>query len=354
MLVDQRQAFHDALIYVSGGVCSAALSNHPACVANPNGLADGSQSELASNLFDDIAMVFGGQSLPPLGNATASLGQLYVNLIARNISHEAAHTFGLEHVAGPANSFDLPHELMNVEPHVDYTHDFGFTDVVLEIDGGGAQNSHDVLTQTLGVSPSAWAAALRNREITIVGTSADNHFVIDVDPQDGSWQITIDGQNVAQHVQPQNPDLLSLNPFSIDALTVIGRGGNDTLTINGTITATITTDIDDDAPVVGNHAATLSEGQTLVLAAAHLSATDVDSDDAALQFTISAAPAHGTLSLNGVALAAGQSFTQAQLVAGEVRYAHDGSNTTTDAFTFTVVDPAGNSAPATDMALTIT
>ncbi|MCA9175802.1 MAG: hypothetical protein KDB14_15055, partial [Planctomycetales bacterium] len=133
--------------------------------------------------------------------------------------------------------------------------------------------------------------------------------------------------------------------------TVVDPAGNSTPATDLALTIT---PVDDDAPVVGNHAATLSEGQTLVLAPAHLSATDADSDDAALQFTISAAPAHGTLSLNGVALAAGQSFTQAQLVAGDVRYAHDGSNTTTDAFTFTVVDPAGNSTPATDLALTIT
>ena len=59
--------------------------------------------------------------------------------------------------------------------------------------------------------------------------------------------------------------------------------------------------------------------------------------DSALTYTITTAAAHGTLFRNGVALALNGSFTQADINNGLISYTHDGSETASDSFGFTVV-----------------
>ena len=71
------------------------------------------------------------------------------------------------------------------------------------------------------------------------------------------------------------------------------------------------------------------------------STTDVDNTSDQLVYTLDTAPANGTLYNNGVALSAGGSFTQADIDAGLITYDHDGSQTSSDAFAFTVDDGAG-------------
>jgi Cadherin-like len=80
------------------------------------------------------------------------------------------------------------------------------------------------------------------------------------------------------------------------------------------------------------------EGSTTVLSAAQFQARDVDHGSAQLAYVVDRLPSHGVLQLGGVSLAAGQSFSQADLDAGLVSYRHDASETTTDALDFTLFD----------------
>ncbi|MFV1964617.1 MAG: cadherin-like domain-containing protein, partial [Pirellulaceae bacterium] len=133
--------------------------------------------------------------------------------------------------------------------------------------------------------------------------------------------------------------------------TVKDRAGNET----GTDTFAITiTPVDDDTPVVGNPSATVAEGATLTLAGSHLSATDADTEDATLIFTVQSVPANGELKKDGTALAANDTFTQADVTSGKLSYTHDDGNTTSDIFTFTAKDPAGNETGTEIFAVTIT
>lgn len=59
-------------------------------------------------------------------------------------------------------------------------------------------------------------------------------------------------------------------------------------------------------------------------------------------YVVEALPSHGELTLDGVALIVGGSFTNADVLAGNVRYVHDDSETFTDSFTFAVDDNVGN------------
>ena len=69
-----------------------------------------------------------------------------------------------------------------------------------------------------------------------------------------------------------------------------------------------------------------------------MSATDSDSAPAQLTYTIEALPLHGIVKLDGVTLAVGRTFTQADVAAGRLSYTHDGGETTTDSVRFSLTD----------------
>ncbi|MCP4968103.1 MAG: hypothetical protein GY926_23065, partial [bacterium] len=74
------------------------------------------------------------------------------------------------------------------------------------------------------------------------------------------------------------------------------------------------------APVLGNNNLTVNEGQTIVLTAGDLGASDVDNLDPGLVFTASNVT-NGQFELSGVPTT---TFTQADVTAGNVTFVHDG------------------------------
>lgn len=72
-----------------------------------------------------------------------------------------------------------------------------------------------------------------------------------------------------------------------------------------------------------------------------------------LTFTLAREPQHGELTLNGGRLSAAQTFSQADIDAGRLRYAHDGGETTSDGFDFSVGDGLGHTLPAGTFAITV-
>ncbi|MGI0487175.1 cadherin-like domain-containing protein [Pantanalinema rosaneae CENA516] len=112
-----------------------------------------------------------------------------------------------------------------------------------------------------------------------------------------------------------------------------------------------------DAPVLlTNLGVTLSEGATAVIANTLLLASDVDNPPVQLIYSLTNLPANGTLSLNSVAITAGQTFTQAAIDSGALSYRHNGSETLSDSFTFAVVDAGGlgTTPPTQVFSITVT
>ncbi|MDV7340679.1 cadherin-like domain-containing protein [Terasakiella sp. A23] len=107
-----------------------------------------------------------------------------------------------------------------------------------------------------------------------------------------------------------------------------------------------------DVPVLNTSAMTLLESATQVITTAMLNVTDVEND--ALTYTINTTTSNGAVKLNGTTLSNGQSFTSADLAAGYVTYVHDGSNTTSDSFNFTVTDGNGGTLSSQSFAITVT
>ncbi|MPZ43278.1 MAG: hypothetical protein GEV05_07755, partial [Betaproteobacteria bacterium] len=95
-----------------------------------------------------------------------------------------------------------------------------------------------------------------------------------------------------------------------------------------------------------NTGATITDGETITIAAAMLRTTDVDTPAGQLVIELTALPIHGTLLLDGRALGAGEAFTQADVDAGLLAYRHDGGTTAGDAFSFRAADASTTLANA--------
>ncbi len=112
--------------------------------------------------------------------------------------------------------------------------------------------------------------------------------------------------------------------------------------------------VDDTAPVVATNTGTsVDEGASVNITTAMLSATDSEADDADITFTVNSGPANGQLENSDNTGVAITSFTQEELADGKISYVHDGSDTTSGDFNFTVDDGASNSAAAADFTITV-
>jgi VCBS repeat-containing protein len=111
-----------------------------------------------------------------------------------------------------------------------------------------------------------------------------------------------------------------------------GAGGN----IGSTSFKVGVTPVDDPPQVVSNGPLTIAEGAITTITKTILQTTDPESQP--LTYKLIAQPLRGTLSLNGTALSANSTFTQADIDSGRLSYQHDGSETSTDAFFYNVTD----------------
>jgi len=113
--------------------------------------------------------------------------------------------------------------------------------------------------------------------------------------------------------------------------------------------------VNDDPAITTNNGATLNEDAIHIIVQAELETTDVEQAANNLTYTINAIPVNGTLhNGGGPALIVGNTFTQNDININNITYDHDGGETTTDAFTFTVTDGVGGTTLATVFNITIT
>ncbi len=147
-------------------------------------------------------------------------------------------------------------------------------------------------------------------------------------------------------------DETDLLKVTVDDQGHTGEGGSQTDTASVSIDIT---PVNDGPKVETNNGAELDEGTTVMLSDSDLSASDPDDEGEGLTFMITDAPDNGTLFLDendndmldeGEALGQGDSFTQADLEAGNLGYEHDDSDTTSDSFQFSLKDGGEDEAAA--------
>jgi VCBS repeat-containing protein len=189
-------------------------------------------------------------------------------------------------------------------------------------DTGAAQ-----LTYTLTAAPSKGTLSLNGAPLAVSGTFTQD----DIDQ--GRVTYAHDGSETTG-----------------DAFTFsVGDGSGGSI---GATSFNVTVNPANDAPVLAvNTGVTVNEGATTTVTTAMLRTTDVDNTAAELRYTLTTAPANGSLRLNGTALAANGTFTQDDIDQGRVTYVHGGSETTSDGFTVTIGDGAGGSIGPTAFAI---
>ncbi|MBK9947788.1 MAG: DUF4347 domain-containing protein [Nitrospira sp.] len=199
---------------------------------------------------------------------------------------------------------------------------------------GGTSGSGNEDTTLTGTLTATDAEGLSDGTVFTVSTTATNGTA-SIDPATGLWSYT------------PTADWNGSDSFTV---TLTDDAGNTaTQVISVTVTAV------NDAPVVAvNLGSTVAEGGTDTLDASELAVTDVDNGAAQLAYTIGSGPAYGRLELTTAPGVSATTFTQADIAANRLIYVHDGSETTSDNFTFTVNDGAGGSFGVTTMSLTIT
>ncbi|MFO0947574.1 MAG: cadherin-like domain-containing protein [Planctomycetota bacterium] len=95
-------------------------------------------------------------------------------------------------------------------------------------------------------------------------------------------------------------------------------------------------------PTIVDNGATVPQGESVTINVSDLAVTVPGRSASEIIYTVLKTPVNGTLLLNGVALTAGDQFSQADIDAGRLTYLHDGSETSSDAFDFEVFNTSGN------------
>ena len=144
--------------------------------------------------------------------------------------------------------------------------------------------------------------------------------------------VTINGDGTLNFT----PAVNFSGPATIAYTISDGNGGSTT----GTLTVNVGANT---APTSADRTATATEDTAVTLGTADFVFIDTDLGQALANVRIDALPASGTLSLNGVAVTAGQVISAANIAAGNLTFlpAANGNGANYAAFTFSVQDSAG-------------
>jgi hypothetical protein len=108
-----------------------------------------------------------------------------------------------------------------------------------------------------------------------------------------------------------------------------------------------------ESPIAINNGMTAREGETTTLTSAMLGEADPDDSSTGLTYTITASPSSGFLARASSPLASINTFTQADVDNAEIIYVHDGSESATDSFGFSLADGGEDGAVADTGTFTI-
>jgi VCBS repeat-containing protein len=195
--------------------------------------------------------------------------------------------------------------------------------------GTGTEDS--TLTGTLTATD---VEGLSDGSVFTVSANATNGTA-SIDPVTGLWSYT------------PNADWNGSDSFTV---TITDDAGNSSTQV---ISVTVTP-VNDAPTLTVNTGSTVAEGGTDTIGSSELAVTDIEQTAAQLVYSIGAGPAYGRLELTTAPGVSTTTFTQADIAANRLIYIHNGSETTSDSFTFTVGDGAGGTLGTTTMTLTIT
>jgi len=211
------------------------------------------------------------------------------------------------------------------------------TITITSVDG----TTHDIVITIMGTNDAPVAGN------DIASVNEGGSVVIDLAASDSDIDSALDLNSVIINSLPVNGSVV----VNGDGTVTYTHNGSETLTdsfsytisdisgaVSNSATVTLTVTAVNDTPVAGDDVATVAEGNTVLI---DVAANDSDADNALDLNSISiiGAPVNGSLIVNGD---------------GTVTYTHDGSNTTSDNFTYTIADITGAISNTATVNITVT
>ena len=252
-----------------------------------------------------------------------------------NITSGNVYTF----VFTPDNSIDLAFSLSNI-----YAGGELFSTTI-----GGLQAGEDMIFSVIQsdaitapvvveVTPAVALGSDSTPDITFSTTESGN-LAVGGSCGSGDEGAVSAGNNTITLTQTDNSTPLESGTYSDCTVMVSDNGGNTSNILN--LSSFV---VDVTSPIINANAdLSLNEGNTAVtLTNTTLSSSDNMSTTANVTYTLISTPINGTLKNGGSVLAGGGTFTQANIDANALTYNHNGSETLSDTFTFTVSDGVGN------------
>ncbi len=255
--------------------------------------------------------------------------------------------------SGPANGTLVDHG----DGTFTYTHDGSetvgdsFSYTIDDVSGA----TSNVASVTLTVTPQNDAPTAANDAATVDEGSS---VVINLAGNDSDPDNALDLSSITITSGPANGTLVDHGDgtltYTHDGSETVGDSFSYTIddvsgATSNVASVTLTVTPQNDSPILGNNALTISEGGAVILSSTDLSATDAETGAGLLQFTVSGVTG-GRFELVGSPGVPITSFTQAQVAAGQVQFVHDGGEAA-PAYSVTVSDSALIDGP---LAATIT
>ena len=259
-------------------------------------------------------------------------------------------------------------------PNTNFNGTDSFTYTIMS--GGVSETATVTVTVTaVNDAPTGTDATITINEDTAYPLTAANVGFSDVDAGDtvsavridtlpGAGSLTLSGVPVTVGQVISVADITAGNLVFTPAADANGTGyASFTFSVRDSTNAydvapnTLTFNVTavNDAPTVAvNSGSTVVEGGSDTIDSSELAVTDIEQAAAQLTYSIGTGPAYGRLELTTAPGVSATSFTQADIAANRLIYLHNGSETTSDSFTFTVNDGAGGTLAPTTMTLTIT
>ena len=229
-----------------------------------------------------------------------------------------------------------------------------FAGATLTLERNGAANSDDVFsaTGTLGALTESGNLVVGGTTIGTVTINSGGTLILMFNSSATTALVNQAMQQIAySNTNNAPPASLQIDwTFDDGNSGVQGTGG--ALQALGSTTVNITA-VNDAPTLVNNSGAMLAQGGTETINSTELHYDDPEQPASSVTYTVTTTPSNGQLELTTNAGVAINSFTQAQIDAGQVVYVHDGSSTTTDSFNFDVTDGIGGTLSAQTFALTI-
>lgn len=212
-----------------------------------------------------------------------------------------------------------------------------------------AEGSSTTLTSTVlsGTDPDDSGVGLR---YTVMRSPSHGRLVLVSNPGVAISTFTQDDLDQNRVAYLHNGGETTTDSFDFS----LADGGEDgVIPVVGTFTIAITPV--NDAPVLStNTGITVSEGGTAPINGTHLNVNDPDDEGVGLTYTVTSGPSHGYLALAASLTTAISQFNQDDLSNSRVVYVHDGGETSSDSFSFSIADGGEDGAMPASSTFTIT